>query len=104
MTVQGFWTAANEGVPVVYVVCNNRSYRILKLNLDKYRSSVLDAEGESRYLGMDFPIALDIAGMARSMGVDARTIEDPSEVAPAARAALESGRPAVLDVVIDGSV
>ena len=104
MTVQGFWTAANEGVPVVYVVCNNRSYRILKLNLDKYRSSVLDAEGESRYLGMDFPIALDIAGMARSMGVDARTIEDPSEVAPATRAALESGRPAVLDIVIDGSV
>ena len=104
MTVQGFWTAANEGIPVVYVVCNNRSYRILKLNVDKYRSMVLDAEGESRYLGMDFPIALDIAGMARSMGVDARTIEDPSEVAPATRAALESGRPAVLDVVIDGSV
>ena len=104
MTVQGFWTAANEGIPVVYVVCNNRSYRILKLNVDKYRSMVLDAEGESRYLGMDFPIALDIAGMARSMGVDARTIEDPSDVAPATRAALESGRPAVLDVVIDGSV
>ena len=104
MTVQGLWTAANEGIPVVYVVCNNRSYRILKLNLDKYRSMVRDAEGESRYLGMDFPIALDIAGMARSMGVDARTIEDPSEVAPAARAALESGRPAVLDIVIDGAV
>ena len=104
MTVQGFWTAANEGIPVVYVVCNNRSYRILKLNLDRYRSMMPDAEGESRYLGMDFPIALDIAGMARSMGVYARTIEDPSEVAPAARAALESGRPAVLDIVIDGAV
>ena len=104
MTVQGFWTAANEGIPVVYVVCNNGSYRILKLNLDRYRSMLPDAEGDSRYLGMDFPIALDIAGMARSMGVDARTIEDPSEVAPATRDALESGRPAVLDVVIDGAV
>ena len=103
MTVQGFWTAANEGIPVVYVVCNNRSYRILKLNIDRYRSMV-DADGESRYMGMDFPIALDVAGMARSMGVDAKTIEDPSEVAPATRAALESGRPAVLDVVIDGSL
>ncbi len=103
MTVQGFWTAANEGIPVVYVVCNNRAYRILKLNIDRYRSMV-DTEGESRYMGMDFPIALDIAGMARSMGVDARTIEDPADVAPATRAALESGRPAVLDVVIDGSL
>ena len=103
MTVQGFWTAANEGIPVVYVVCNNRSYRILKLNIDRYRSMV-DADGESRYMGMDFPIALDVAGMARSMGVDARTIDDPSDVAPATRAAIESGRPAVLDVVIDGSL
>ena len=103
MTVQGLWTAANEGIPVVYVVCNNGAYRILKLNIDRYRSMV-DAEGESRYMGMDFPIALDVAGMARSMGVDARTIEDPAEVAPATRAALESGRPAVLDVVIDGAL
>ena len=104
MTVQGFWTAANEDIPVVYVVCNNGSYRILKINMDRYRSMVSDAGEESRYLGMDFPIALDVAGMARSMGVDASTIEDPSDVAAATRAALESGRPTVLDVVIDGAL
>ncbi len=104
MTVQGFWTAANENLPVVYVICNNGAYRILKLNMDKYRSMVLDEDGKSQYLGMDFPFALDLAGMARSMGVSASTIEDPKEVAPAVRTALESGKPAVLDVVIDGAV
>jgi benzoylformate decarboxylase len=104
MTVQGFWTTANEGLPVVYVVCNNDSYRILKLNIDKYRSMVLGDDGQSQYLGMDFPLPLGVAGMARSMGVSARTIEDPDDVAPAMRAAMNSGKPAVLDVVIDGSL
>ena len=84
--------------------CNNRSYRVLKLNIDKYRSMVLDDEGKSQYLGMDFPPALDLAGMARSIGVFARTIENPDDVAPAMRSALESGKPAMLDVVIDGSL
>jgi acetolactate synthase-1/2/3 large subunit len=53
---------------------------------------------------MDFPVPLNIAGIASAIGVYGRTIEDPSEIGPALRQALDSGKPAVLDVVIDGSV
>ena len=105
MTVQGLWTAAVENIPVVYVICNNRAYRVLKLNMNAYKAGVLNEEKiHSRYLGMDFPRPLDMAGMAEAMGVYGRKIEDPEELRPAIGQALGLGRPAVLDVVIDGSV
>jgi benzoylformate decarboxylase len=104
MTVQGLWTAANSNIPVVYLVCNNRSYRILKLNMNIYKSEVLDEAAPDSYVGMDFPIPLDLAAMANACGVYGRTIEDPEEIAPAVETALASGRPALLDVVIDGAV
>ena len=104
MTVQALWTAANANIPVVYVICDNRSYRILKMGMDVYKSRVLKEDGpRSQYIGMDFPIPLNIAGIAEAMGVYGRKIEDPAELAPAMRHALDLGKPAVLDVSIDGS-
>ncbi|MCI0439282.1 MAG: thiamine pyrophosphate-binding protein [Chloroflexi bacterium] len=105
MTVQALWTAASASIPVVYVICNNRSYRILKLNMNAYKRHILKEQTpQSKYLAMDFPMPLNIAGMAEAMGVYGRTIEDPSEIAPAMKRALDSGKPAVLDVVVDGAV
>ena len=105
MTVQGLWTAANSNIPVIYVICNNRSYRVLKLNMDRYKTHILGEEdASSRYIAMDFPIPLDMAAIANAMGVQGRTIKDPEEIGPALTEALASGKPALLDVIIDGSV
>jgi len=105
MTVQALWTAANENIPVVYIICNNKSYRVLKLNMNTYKTQIVrDESPPSEYLGMDFPIPLNIAGIAEAIGVYGRKIEDPSELAPTVRNTLETGKPAVLDVIIDGSV
>ena len=105
MTVQGLWTAANSNIPVVYVICNNRSYRILKLNMDRYKTHILGQQDpSSRYIAMDFPLPLDMAAIANAMGVRGRTIEDPEEIGSALTEALASGRPSLLDVIIDGSV
>ena len=43
-------------------------------------------------------------GIAEATGVYGRKIEDPAELAPAMKHALSLGKPAVLDVVIDGSL
>ena len=105
MTIQALWTAANYEIPVVYLVCNNRSYRILKLNMNIHRQEILRKdveEGFEGYVGMDFPLPLNIAGIAEAIGVYGRTISDPEEIGSELRKALESGKPAVLDVVIDG--
>ena len=105
MTVQGLWTAANENLPVVYVVCNNSTYRVLKLNMNLYKTHIMKEETPvSRYMGMDFPLRPDFSVIAHGMGVHARRIEDPAEVGPAVKEALDLGKPALLDVVIDGSV
>ena len=105
MTVQALWTAANADIPVVYVICNNAAYRVLKLNMNLYQTQILgQAAAESEYIGMDFPAPLNIAGMAEAMGVFGRKISDAAEVAPALRDALGLGKPAVLDVAIDGAV
>ena len=107
MTVQALWTAANYGTPTLYLVCNNRSYRILKINMNVHRREILGEEvGEDfeGYVGMDFPLPLNLAGIAEAIGVYGKTITDPNEIGPEIRKALESGKPAVLDVVIDGRV
>ncbi len=105
MTVQALWTAANSDIPVVYVICNNRAYRVLKLNMNLYKSEILGQQNPaSEYIAMDFPTPFDIAAIAEAMGVHGRKVEDPADVAPALREALALGKPAVLDVSIDGTV
>ena len=105
MTVQALWTAANYDIPTVYLVCNNRSYRILKLNMNVHQREILGRRAEDGfegYVGMDFPLPLNIAGIAEAIGVYGRTITDPEQIGPEIMKALDSGKPAVLDVVIDG--
>jgi benzoylformate decarboxylase len=105
MTVQALWTAASENIPVVYVICNNGSYRVLKVNMDAYKKQVLKEKApRSKYIGMDFPIPLNLAGIAEATGVYGRKIADPAELEPAMRHALDLGKPALLDVVIDGAL
>ena len=105
MTVQALWTAAAYNIPVVYLICNNRAYRVLKLNMNVYKRDILgESDPQSKYLAMDFPIPFNIAGIAEGMGIYGRSITDPAEIGPALTDALNSGRPAVLDISIDGSV
>ena len=105
MTVQALWTAANSDIPVVYVICNNRAYRVLKLNMNLYKSEILGQENpESDYIAMDFTTPFDIAAIAEAMGVHGRKVEDPAEIGAALREAIALGKPAVLDISIDGAV
>ena len=61
-TVQALWTAATFNIPVVYAICNNRAYRILKVNMDIYLKRMLNDEGRvSEYTGMDFANPLDLS-------------------------------------------
>ena len=104
-TVQALWTAATFNIPVVYAICNNRAYRILKVNMDTYLKRMLgDEDRESEYVGMDFANPLDLAAVAQAMGVASEKVTDPALLGAAVRRAFESGKPALLDVSIDGSL
>ncbi len=73
--------------------------------MNVYKSQILgEKDPKSQYLAADFPIPMNIAGIAEAIGVHGRRIEDPTELGPAVREALDLGKPAVLDVSIDGSI
>ena len=106
MTVQGLWTAANDNIPCVFVICNNGMYRVLKTNFNVYQGEVLGLPETSggRLPYADFGMPFDMAAIANSMGVHGERITEPDQIKPAVDRAVASGGPALLDVVIDGSL
>ena len=96
--IQGLWTAARYNVPVTFVICNNSQYRILK---DGARMLGMPAARQGEFLGMDLaPPTIDFVGLAQSLGVEARRIEQPNELAAAVRESLAGDRPRLFDVRI----
>ena len=105
IAIQALWTAVASKIPVVYIVCNNEAYRILKLNMNVWQTQIAGRpEPQTDYLGMDFAVPFDIAAIATAFGVRARRIEDPADLAPAITKAIAANEPIVLDVRIDGSI
>jgi benzoylformate decarboxylase len=101
--LQGLWTAVQYDLPVTYVICNNRSYRILKHYMANY---YLPAQGltdrKSAYLGMNFSDhPPDYAALAQGFGLQGFTVEDPDDFKPSLEKALALGKPALVDVHID---
>jgi len=98
-TIQSLWTAANYNIPVVYVFCNNGSYKVLRENMARYLTGT---ERKSTYLGMDFyDNPIDFVKQAHAYGIDGIRVEDPIKLGPALEQALASDRPYVLDVILD---
>ena len=102
-SIQGLWTAAQYGVPVVYIICNNRSYRILKHFTNTYYFPLMGIEGrKSDYIGMNFfEHPQEFVRLAEGFGVQGFKVDNREELKRALEKALESGKPALLDVLID---
>jgi benzoylformate decarboxylase len=94
------WTAAHHDIAVVWVVCNNGGYRILQENLIDYLGP---SHHSRRFVELKLaPPELRFDRIAESMGVAAVRVERPQDVGPAVRAALATGHPALIDVVVAG--
>jgi benzoylformate decarboxylase len=101
-SIQALWTAAHHNLDMLFVILSNREYRVLKHNLDAYRTR-FDVPSNKPYPHMDLTHPeLGFAEMARGMGVEGRQITDPAELADAVRTAMAAPRPHLLDVVISG--
>ncbi|RJR43031.1 MAG: thiamine pyrophosphate-binding protein [Desulfobacteraceae bacterium] len=99
-TIQALWTAAHHRIPVVWIIVHNRAYRILRLNMDAYRKRFgLPADGPYPYTDLADP-DLEFVKMAEGFGVQAQQVTEPDAIAPALKAALESGKPRLIDVVV----
>jgi len=95
--IQGLWTAAHHRLPITYIIANNRGYRIIKERLVSFRST-------DKFTGMDIREPdIDFVSLAQSMGLAARRVTDPQDIAPALREGFASGKPNLIDLrVADG--
>jgi benzoylformate decarboxylase len=95
-SVQALWSAARYRADVAFIVINNRGYSILK----GYRDAI--GAGD-RVPGLDVE-GIDFVGVARGLGVDGELVEEDGDLLPAVKRALNSGRPYLLEVVVDPAV
>jgi benzoylformate decarboxylase len=101
-SITALWTAAHHRIPVTYVMLNNASYRILKLNMLDYLGS---SAANRRFVAMDLTDPdLRFDRLAEAMGVPAWRVEQPADLAAALRGALDTQGPSLVDVVLEGSV
>ena len=90
-SIQALWTAAHHDLAVVFVILNNREYRILKHNMDTYRQR-FGAKPDRAYPNMDLVSPdLGFVDLARGMGVEAMRVATPGELRPALQKALAPG-------------
>ena len=79
-TVQALWTAAHYKLPVIWVILNNTSYRILKQRLVNMRGL---AEQADTFVGMELiDPAIDFVGLARSLGIEGAARQDRARGRP----------------------
>ena len=95
-SIQALWTAANQKLPVNYVICDNGGYRIIKERLFSFH-------GNENFIGMDFKEpAVDFVGLANSVGVPSVRVEGHNELVPALEDALNNtSGPNLISVTVD---
>jgi acetolactate synthase I/II/III large subunit len=97
-TVQALWTQARESLNVTTLICSNRSYDILRLELmragqvapGKNTSSVTDLAGP----------ALDWVKISQGMGVPAVSVDTAEQLAKELRLALAEPGPHLIEMVL----
>ena len=97
-SIQSLWTAARYQIPVTYVVCANASYCQVKV----MKTFLMGERAKGRYLGMDLDNPrIDFASMAQAMGVHGQKVEEPGHLREALKSAFESGKPALVEVIVE---
>lgn len=93
-SIQALWTAAHLKLPITYVIINNRSYRIIK-------ERSVQGHHSDRFVGMDLKNpAIDFAVTARGLGMTARLVTDPRDLAAAFQAGIGSKEPNLIEVIV----
>ncbi len=91
-------TAAEYRIPVVWIVENNQMHGIT------LHGSRMLAKRSNGLRGVVYRQPVDVAAMARSMGLPAWTVDAPNRIRDAVQEALAARAPAVVEVRVDGEI
>jgi acetolactate synthase-1/2/3 large subunit len=97
-TLQSLWTQAREGLDVTTVICANRRYRILQVEL--LRAGVAEPGPQAVAMtDLSNPV-LDWVSLARGMGVPAARATTANEFATALQRALAEPGPQLIEAIL----
>ncbi len=97
-TVQSLWTEAREGLNVKTLLCSNRSYHILEMELE--RAGITSPGPNIRSLvGLDGP-AIDWVKVAAGFGVPGASVRTAEEFAGALGRTLEEPGPFLIEMIL----
>lgn len=88
-SIQSIWTAVQHNLPLLVLIPQNTEYAILKAFAEFGKTPGVP--------GLDLP-GLDFVSLAKGFGCEAKRVENPEDVTPAAKAALAFGKVTVLVV------
>jgi acetolactate synthase-1/2/3 large subunit len=97
-TIQALWTAARENLHVITVLLNNKSYRVLNMELDRVGATA-QSERSRSLLSLERPV-IDFTAMGRSLGVAAVRSEDNETFVKALKRALAEPGPHLIEVML----
>lgn len=94
-SIQALWSAANQKLPVTFVILNNGGYQILKNRLKLFH-------GNDQPIGMDFKDPpIDSTVLAKGFGVSAERVDTAKDFdAALAKALAKTDGPSLIEVMV----
>ncbi len=104
-TIQALWTAAHHNIAAKFIVCNNQSYMLLKLNVKQYWKDQVGVNEHAfpEPFSLTNPV-IDFVALSQSMGVPGVKVETADQIRPAIKKALAHDGPFLIDMVIGSQV
>ncbi|GGV65119.1 benzoylformate decarboxylase [Streptomyces longisporoflavus] len=97
-TFQALYTAVRHDIGAKFVICNNRSYKLLDLNIEQYwRERDVAPHGYPTPFDLSRP-DLGFAQIAEGFGVDALRVDDHDQVGYAVKRMLADDKPFLIDL------
>ena len=93
--IQSLWSAAHYKLPIIYIIANNQSYRIIKERLEAFHKN-------TNFVGMDFDKPkIDFLKLANSLGIKSETIDKPKTLDTVFKRVFKYKKPYLLNVMVD---
>jgi acetolactate synthase-1/2/3 large subunit len=97
-TLQALWTMAREALDVVTVICANRAYRILQVELG--RAGIAEPGPQALALTDLSHPELDWVSLAKGLGVSGRRVESADQFSDALARALAEPGPSLIEALL----
>jgi acetolactate synthase-1/2/3 large subunit len=97
-TLQALWTQAREQLNVTTIICSNRSYRILGIELARAGVHKPGPQAE-RLIRLSQP-AIDWVSLAQGMGVPGARVDTAEDLVRELERALSVSGPHVIEAVV----